>query len=570
MQDLASGSDKGPSFPGLAKAPTGIRGFEAISDGGLPRGRPTLVTGASGSGKTMFAMEFLVRGALQFNEPGVLLTFEESAEDIAANVRSLGFDIDALVATKRLAICAMPIDPSEVITAGVFDLEALFVRLEGAVARVGARRVALDTIEVLLTCLGNEAIVRGELSRLFHRLKERGLTTVVTGERGRAGDLTRFGIEEYVSDCVVVLDQRVDNEISTRRLRIVKYRGSVHGTNEFPFLITDRGLTVLPITAVALTYPAANERISCGIERLDHMLGGGIFRGSTVLISGSAGTGKTTVVAHLLDAACRRGERALFLSYEESPDQLIRNMASVGLDLQRWIDAGLLLIWAERSTAHGLEEHLGRLDRMLEDFQPQVAALDAMGSLIQIGSQREVTAALARQIDLMKGRGITAVFTSLTHGEEAASSAVAVSSLTDTWLLLRNVESDGERNRLLFVIKSRGMAHSNQVREFVLTDHGAELLDVAIGPQGVLTGSARLQQQKKVASEAAVLEAEIERRRAALAQQAAASEASIAALQGQLQAERAAFEAFVAEEHRRQSEQAIDQSGLDRQEGGSG
>ena len=568
MQDPISGSGPGSPPGGLAKAPTGIRGFEAISGGGLPRGRPTLVTGASGSGKTMFAMEFLVRGALQFDEPGVLLTFEESAEDIAANVASLGFDIGALVAAKRLAICAMPIDPVEIVTVGAFDLEALFVRLERAVAGVGARRVALDTIEVLLTGLGNEGIVRGELSRLFRRLKQQGLTTVVTGERGVGGALTRFGIEEYVADCVLVLDQRVDNEISTRRLRIVKYRGSVHGTNEFPFLITDRGLTVLPITAVALTYPAANEWISSGIERLDLMLGGGVYRGSTVLISGSAGTGKTTVVAHLLDAACRRGEKALFLSYEESPDQLIRNMASVGLDLQHWVDTGLLMIWAERSTAHGLEEHLGRLARMLEDFQPRVAALDAMGSLIQIGSQREVSAALARQIDLMKGRGITAVLTSLTHGEEAESSAVAVSSLTDTWLLLRNVESNGERNRLLFVIKSRGMAHSNQVREFVLSERGAELLDVAIGPEGVLTGSARLEQRKRLAIAAANLEAEIERRRIALAQQAAATEARIAALQGQLEAERAAFEVFVAEEERHRSEEASYRSGRERQQGG--
>nr|WP_254217227.1 circadian clock protein KaiC [Synechococcus sp. CCY 9618] len=570
VQDAISGSGPDAAPRALAKTPTGIRGFEAISGGGLPRGRPTLVTGASGSGKTMFAMEFLVRGARQFDEPGVLLTFEESAEDIAANVRSLGFDVDALVEAKRLAICPMPIDPAQIITTGAFDLEALFVRLEHAVDRVGARRVALDTIEVLLSCLGNEAIVRGELARLFHRLKQRGLTTVVTGERGRGGALTRFGIEEYVSDCVLVLDQRVDNEISTRRLRIVKYRGSVHGTNEFPFLITDRGLTVLPITAVALSYPASSERISSGIERLDQMLGGGLYRGSTVLISGSAGTGKTTLVAHLLDAACRRGEKSLFLSYEESPDQLIRNMASVGVDLQRWVEAGLLVIWAERSTAHGLEEHLGRLDRMLEDFQPRVAALDAMGSLIQIGSQREVTAALARQIDLMKGRGITAVLTSLTHGEEQEDSSLTVSSLTDTWLLLRNVESDGERNRLLFVIKSRGMAHSNQVREFVLSDHGAELLDVAVGPQGVLTGSARLQQQKRLASAAAQLEAEIGRRRVALARQTAATEARIEALQGQLQAERAAFEAFVADEERHRIEEAAFRSSRERQSGAGG
>jgi circadian clock protein KaiC len=568
LNSAAGASEQKPSRR-LAKAATGISGFDRISDGGLPRGRPTLISGASGSGKTMFAMEFLVRGASDFGEPGVLLTFEESAQDLSDNVASLGFEIDELIETQRLAILAMPIDPSEMVATGAFDLEGLFVLLEGAVEAIGARRVVLDTIEVLLTAFGNEAIVRGELTRLFRWLKERGLTTLVTGQRGRGGELTRFGIEEYVSDCVLVLDQRVHEEVTTRRLRIVKYRGSLHGTNEYPFLITDRGFMVMPITAVGLAYAAPEERVSTGIARLDGMLGGGIYRGSTLLISGSAGTGKTTVAALLLDAACRRGERALFLSYEESPAQLIRNMRSVGIDLQRWVDGGLLRVWANRSTAYGLEEHLGRLDRVLEEFQPRVAAIDAMGSLIHIGSHREVTAALARQIDLMKGRSITTALTTLTHHGDEESSAMAVSSLTDTWLLLRNVERDGERNRLLFVIKSRGMAHSNQVREFVLTEAGAELLDVVVGPHGVLTGSARALQETQLKSAAATLQAETERRSATLARHAAAVEAQIEALRQQLQAERAEFEAFVAEQQRCSSDLAASQVEVGRRrEGG--
>lgn len=533
---------------GLRKAPTGIRGFDAICLGGLPHGRPTLVTGAAGAGKTLFAAEFLLRGILEFGEPGVLLAFEESADDLAANMASLGFDLPALVAAGRLRVESCRIRPGEIVTAGGFDLEALFVRLEAAVAAVGARRVVLDTIEVLLGAFGDEGLVRGELSRLFDWLKERGLTTVVTGERGRQGGLTRYGIEEYVSDCVIALDQRVSEEISTRRLRVVKYRGSVHGTNEYPFLITDRGFLVLPITGVGLTYTASKERVSTGIDQLDQMLGGGIFRGSTLLVTGTAGTGKTTIVAHLIAAACRRGERALLVSFEESPSQLVRNLASVGVDLQRWLDAGLLRIWAERATAQGLEEHLGRLERLLEEFSPSVAALDAMGSLTLVGSDRSVISTVEREIDLMKSRGITSVLTALIHQSDLEASTIGVTSITDTWLLLRNVETDGERNRLLFVIKSRGMAHSNQVREFRLTERGAELVEVAIGPEGVLTGSARQLYQARQEALAERRGEEIQRRRRALERRRAQVDEQIAALREQLSAEAAELDAFSTQE----------------------
>jgi circadian clock protein KaiC len=477
----------------LVKAPTGIAGFDELTYGGLPRGRPTLVTGSAGSGKTLFGMEFLVRGAVEFGEPGVFLAFEELAEDLAVNVASLGFDLPALERDGLLAVDAFRLDPTEYVETGVYDLEGLFIRLAGAVASVGAKRVVIDTIEVLFTALPNAGIVRGELGRLFRWFKERGLTVVITGERGDAGSLTRFGIEEYVSDCVVSLDHRVTDEISTRRLRVLKYRGSLHGTNEYPFLITDRGIDVVPITSVGLAHTAPDERVHTGIDKLDEMLAGGVYQGSSMMISGSAGTGKTSIGVAMADAACARGERALFVSLEESPAQLVRNMRSIGYDLQRWIDAGLLRIQSVPPTAFGFEEHLARLHRWVDEVGPSIVILDAIASLVRSGEKSDAASVVSRDLDLLKGRGITTVLTTLSHGSASEYSEIEISSLADTWLLLRNHESNGERNRLLFVIKSRGSAHSNQVREFLLTNDGPQLVDVYIGEHGVLTGSARVE-----------------------------------------------------------------------------
>jgi circadian clock protein KaiC len=531
---------------GLEKAPTGIAGFDEITGGGLPRGRPTLVTGAAGSGKTLFGIEFLVRGARDYDEPGVLLAFEEAQGDLVDNVASLGFDLEQLEREGKLAIDAFRLDPGEIIETGSFDLDGLFIRLAMAVESVGAKRVFLDTIELLFSALPNEAIVRGELGRLFRWLKDRGLTVVISGERGDLGSLTRFGIEEYVSDCVVTLDHRVDDQISTRRLRVVKYRGSLHGTNEYPFLITERGLVVVPITSVGLTYGASTERIASGIPRLDEMLAGGIYRGSSVMISGTAGTGKTSIGALMADASCARGEKALFFSFEESPDQLIRNMRSIGIDLKRWIDAGLLQVRAVRPTAFGFEELLAMLHQLADAHEPQLVVLDAVASLTLGGAQAATTSAISRDLDMLKGRGITSVMTTLTHGDREESSEVDVSSLVDTWLLLRNDENNGERNRLLFVIKSRGSAHSNQVREFVLTDNGAELLDVYVGPNGVLTGSERAEQISQEHLAQAARADETERRRQELVTRSAAISAEIAALRAQLAADTAEFERFEA------------------------
>jgi circadian clock protein KaiC len=522
--------------PGLDRAPTGISGLDQITGGGLPQGRVTLVAGSAGAGKTLLGLQFLVAGAREYGEPGVLLTFEESAAKVADNVRSLGFDLDELQRDGLLAVLSFQVEPTEIVAAGEFDFEPLFVILDDAIRRVGAKRVVLDTIEVLFGAFGADSIVRAELSRLARWLEERGVTAIVTGERGD-GTITRHGIEEYVSDCVIVLDHRVREEISTRRLRVVKYRGSAHGTNEYPFFISARGFVVLPITSITLDYGAPEERISTGIARLDHMLGGGIFRGSTVLVSGTAGTGKTSLGAHMANAACGRGERVLWVLFEESPAQVLRNMRSIGLDLRPWTDAGLLHIWPARPATLGLETHLALLVQLLDEVTPTVTVLDGIASFGDGVAAGEVTSMLARKMDMLKARGITTLATALGNGD--AASTLSVSSMVDTWLLLRNVESNGERNRLLFVLKSRGTAHSNQVREFVLTDHGAELVDVYVGGAGMLTGSARLAQQA-AEREAQLRQADdVEHRRRELRRSISEHEAHFAAVQDQIAAERA-------------------------------
>ena len=522
--------------PGLDRAPTGISGLDQITGGGLPRGRVTLIAGSAGAGKTLLGLQFLVAGARDYGEPGVLLTFEESAAKVADNVRSLGFDLDELQRDGLLAVLSFQVEPTEIVAAGEFDFEPLFVILDDAITRVGAKRVVLDTIEVLFGAFGADSIVRAELSRLARWLEERGVTAIVTGERGE-GTITRHGIEEYVSDCVIVLDHRVREEISTRRLRVVKYRGSAHGTNEYPFFISARGFVVLPITSITLDYGAPDERISTGIARLDHMLGGGIFRGSTVLVSGTAGTGKTSLGAHMANAACGRGERVLWVLFEESPAQVLRNMRSIGLDLRPWTDAGLLHIWPARPATLGLETHLALLVQLLDEVTPTVTVLDGIASFADGVAASEVTSMLSRKMDLLKARGITTMATALGNGDDAGT--LSVSSMVDTWLLLRNVESNGERNRLLFVLKSRGTAHSNQVREFVLTDRGAELVDVYVGAAGMLTGSARLAQQA-AEREAQLRQADdVEHRRRELRRSITEHEAHFAAVQDQIAAERA-------------------------------
>jgi circadian clock protein KaiC len=532
-----------PPSPRLIKVPTGISGFDQITGGGLPQGRPTLVCGAAGCGKSLFALEFLVRGALQFREPGVLLTFEETAEDIKKNVASLGFDVNQLIADGQLVIDHVRVERSEIEENGEYDLEGLFIRLDLAVRAIKAKRVVLDTLESLFSGLSNQGILRAELRRLFGWLKERGLTTVITGERGE-GQLTRQGLEEYVSDCVVLLDHRVQGQVSTRRLRVVKYRGSTHGTNEYPFLIDAQGISILPLTASGLDYAVSNERVPTGIPALDEMLGGaGYYRGSTVLLSGTAGTGKTSVAAHLADATCRRGERCLYFSFEESPAQLLRNVRSIGLDLAPHVRKGLLQFHSTRPTVHGLEMHLVRMYKLIEDFAPRVVVIDPVSNLQSAGTLDDSVNLLIRLIDFLRRHGILGFLVSLTRSVgDLETTDEGTSSVVDTWLLLRDIESGGERNRALYVLKSRGMAHSNQVREFLITAKGIQLVRPYLGPAGVLTGSARLSQEAKERRETAVIDEELAQRRAALETRRKEVEAQIEGLRFRIGAEEQEFQ----------------------------
>ena len=538
-----------PSVRALQKAPTGILGLDEVTGGGLPAGRPTLVSGGAGSGKTLFALEFLVRGATQYNEPGVFMSFEETIPDLATNAASLGFDLNRLVAEKRLFLDHVSISRSEISETGEFDLEGLFIRIADAVRKVGARRVVLDTVEALFAELPNPGILRAEIRRLFGWLKQQGLTTVITAERDRPDKLTRHGIEEFVSDCVMVLDHRIRDEISTRRLRIVKYRGSTHGTNEYPFLIDEHGISVLPISSLGLDHAAPAERVSTGIDRLDGMMGGkGYFRGSSILMSGTSGTGKTSVSAHFVDAACRRGERCLYFAFEESPKQIVRNMRSIGIDLEPWRRKGLLQFRAARPTYGGIEEVLLVSHKHITRFRPAIVVVDPITNLLTVSTLGEVRSMLTRLVDFLKTRQITTIFTSLTApGGSLEASEADVSSLMDTWLLLKSIEVGGERNRALYVLKSRGMEHSNQIREFLLTNHGLRMRDVYLGPEGVLTGSARMSQEGRERAAGTSRRQEREGRKRELSRKAQIFEARMAMLRAEFEMDEETIQQHISE-----------------------
>lgn len=492
---MAKSKSKTPllKFP---KTPTGIRGLDEITGGGLPTGRPTLICGGAGAGKTLFSIEFIVRGAAEYNEPGVIITFEEKVEDLELNVSSLGFDLKQLQKEGLIKIDHIHIDKSEIEETGEYDLDGLFIRLEYAINSVGAKRIMLDTIENLFGGLTNEGILRAELRRLFSWLKDKGITAMITGEKGD-GKLTRHGLEEYVSDCVILLDHRVTKQISTRRLRVVKYRGSVHGTNEYPFLIDKDGISVLPITSLQLNHDVSTVRVGTGIPSLDNMLGGkGFYKGSSILVSGTAGTGKTSIAATFANAACNRQEKCLYFAFEESPQQIIRNMKSIGLNIQKHIDSGALQFHASRPSLYGLEMHLVNIYKTVKKTNPSVVIIDPITNLVSIGQLEEVKSILIRLIDFLQEAGITVLFTALSLNTVVNEQTdEGISSLVDAWITVRDMELNGERNRGIYVMKSRGMKHSNQIREFVITDNGLNLIDVYLGTEGVLTGSAREAQQ---------------------------------------------------------------------------
>ena len=519
----------------LAKARTGILGLDEVTFGGLPAGRPTLICGGPGCGKTLLATTFLVNGAVMFNEPGVFVSFEETSDDLIKNVGSLGYDLGALIAQKKIAIDFVRVERSEIEETGEYDLEGLFVRLDYAIKSVGAKRVVLDTLEMLFAGLGDTQILRAEIRRLFAWLKQRGVTAIITAEQGD-GTMTRYGIEEYVSDCVLLLDNRVSDQITTRRLRVVKYRGSAHGTNEYPFLIDAQGVSVLPVTSAGLAHAASDEVISTGIPGLNQMLGaGGFYIGTSILVSGTAGTGKTSLAAHFVEAVCARGQRCLYFAFEESPAQIIRNMRSIGLDLQPRVDAGLLRFEAARPSLFGLEMHLARMYREIEEFEPAAVVLDPISALR--GETGDVHSMLLRVIDLLKSRGITAFLTNLLSVEGMDKADAGMSSLMDTWLSLVQLESNGERNRGIYVLKSRGMNHSNQIREYQLTSHGVKLVDAYLGSSGILTGSARIAQEMVDAASAVRRAQDQERKQRDIQRRRAALERKISELRAELESE---------------------------------
>jgi circadian clock protein KaiC len=549
---LARKSVKETALPLLQKCPTGIQGLDEITGGGLPQGRPTLIYGSAGSGKTLMSLEFLVRGATQYNEPGVFMSFEETEGELTTNVGSLGFDLKSLEASKKLLIDHVAIERSEIEETGEYDLEGLFVRLNCAIDSIKARRVVLDTIEVLYAGLSNTGIIRAELRRLFRWLKDKGVTTIVTGERGGESMLTRHGLEEYVSDCVIFLDNRITQELSTRRLRIVKYRGSAHSTNEFPFIIDEAGISILPVTTVKLDYPASTERISTGVPRLDAMLDGkGYLKGSAILISGMVGTGKTSLAASLVDAGCRRNQRCLYLAFEEAPGQIMRNMSSIGIELEPWVKKGLLHFDARRVSEQGLEKHLLNMQQAIIKFQPEIVVVDAVTDFTNLGSLLEARQMVLRMIDFFKMRKITALCTSMSNRAELEGTGVGLSSAFDTWIYLTNVQSNLERNRTLVVVKSRGMAHSNQVREFVLTGKGVELVDIYASPAGAFMGTARLTQMAVDEAADVTRREEVASRERQIAEKRRALEARIDALRADLEVEIRETEMLINQEKAR-------------------
>ena len=536
----------------LRKCPTGIAGLDEITGGGLPYGRPTLVCGGSGCGKTLLGMEFLVRGTA-LNEPGVFLAFEETSTELTQNFVSIGFDLNKLVSSKLLDIDHVHIVRSGLEPTGEFDLEGLFIRIGHAIDRIGAKRVVLDSLETLFTGYMSEGILRLELKRLFNFLKEKQVTTVVTAEQGER-TLTRFGLEEYVADCVIFLDHKLSEQIATRRMRVVKYRGSSHGTNEYPFLIDGNGLSIMPISSLALDHAVSAERISSGVQGLDAMMGfEGYYRGSSILVTGTAGSGKSSLAAHFVNSACQRGEKCLYFAFEESRDQIVRNMKSIGVDLEKWADKGLLQFRNTRSTLYGMEMHLVTMHKAIEKFKPTIVIIDPISDLLVSARETEVMSMLSRLIDFLKREGITALCTDLTAvGGSLEKTEVGVSPLMDTWILLQILEGTGERNRGLYILKSRGMDHSNQVREFTLTNSGIVLREAYIGAGRVLTGTARLSQEAQEKADALVMSEETMRKQREVDRKRTLMEAQIKALQADYQAGKEELERSITSEKLRQ------------------
>jgi circadian clock protein KaiC len=460
----------------LAKAQTGIPGLDEITRGGLPAGRPTLIYGGPGCGKTILAMEFLVHGAQDLDEPGLFVSFEETEAQLLENFSSFGFGLEELIEKKKLKISYVELSRGEIVEAGAFSLDGLLIRLQHGIVEIGAKRVVLDSLETLFSSLSINERLRNEVARLFRWLRDAGVTAIITGERGQE-QFTRHGFEDYVSDCVLLLDHRTVGQISKRRMRIIKYRGSGHATNEFPFLIGETGLSVVPITSIDLGHRACSERVSTGVKDLDEMLGGeGYFKSTTALITGRSGTGKSSLAAAFALAACERGERCLYFSFEESASQVVRNMRSLGMDLEPWVEQGLLAIRSFRPTFRGLEEHLVSVAEQTSLFDPTCVVMDPTTNFVTVGDEEEVKSMLTRILDLLKRRGTTLVMTALTAGVGTPDQTEnPLSSLVDTWIVVDLELRGNVRHRAIHVVKSRGMEHSHEMRELLMSSRGLSI-----------------------------------------------------------------------------------------------
>lgn len=533
----------------LAKCPTGIEGLDTITNGGLPRNRLTLICGSAGSGKTSLGVEFLVQGIIKYNEPGLLITFEEKPQEIIENAASIGFDLEDLINKKKLFIEYIQLQEEEIAQSGDYTLEALLIRFEQIVTSIAIKRVSLDTLDSIFAILGNTPILRAEIYRLFSWLKQKNITSLVTSEAG-INTLSRNGLEEYISDCVISLRTNIVSEVLTRLLRIVKYRGSKHGTNEYPFLITDSGINLFPITSNYLNNIVSTEFVSTGVKELDEMMDNkGYYQGSTVLITGTAGTGKTSLASIFSNSICQTGERCIYFTFEEMINQILRNMSSINLNLQQWIDKDLLKFYAYRSSIYGLETHLLTIQNLIKQFKPQAVIIDPINNFELIGTELEIKSMMTRLIDFLKAQQITALFTSLTtviNPKEHAE--VGISSLIDSWLVLQNLEYAGERTRGITIVKSRGIAHSNQIREFIITSNGVKLEKIYVGPNGILTGSARLDQEEQENLQFLLQEKETLRRKKLLEHKKATLEAKIMALKSEFDADTEEIESLIMKE----------------------
>ena len=527
---------------------TGVKGLDDVLGGGIPQGHAMLLVGKPGTGKSILSMEYLLHGIELHKENGVYISFEESEKQIISNAASFGWKFEEMVKKNKLAISYIDMQPEQMRTVGDYDLSALILRVKGAIKKVNARRVVIDGINNLLSTFDDERIIRSDLLRLIREIKEVNATIFITGERGH-DSWSKMGFEEYLADGLMHLDNRTDGNYQTREIQVVKCRGINHYTGKSPFIINSEGMSIRPLITADFDYKVLKSRVSTGIADIDNMLGGkGLYRGSTVYITGPSGAGKTSISSSFANGACSRGERALFLAFEESSDQIIRNMKSIGLSLDKWVNEKLLYFYTARATTNSLEGHLDNIMTMVREVEPTCVVLDPISAFRPIANENETKLMLIRLNDYLRARKITTVFTALSSdGEYSEHADVQLSSIADTWIVVRIMDYKGERNNVMQLMKSRGMSHSRQMKEMYFTGNGLKLQNVYQGPEGVLTGAARIGQEKYEKLKEARNVIEIDKNRKKIERKKSLLEASIEALKHEYEEELEALHAAIEE-----------------------